>query len=415
MEIFILDSLLRPIDVVDEFISMIWTERFAERGDFELVTLSTPANRKRFVYDTMIMIPDSKRIMRVNTIEETIDIENGTTLKIKGYDLVSVLDQRLIAWKQVGGPHSGMLEAISYYHGWTPMELLYRFVWWMCVPAGGNALSPGDIIPYLQDFNTSPSLYPADTIPYPTEEIVWEQKTTSLLSAVKDLSNAYDLGFRLYKDPNAAKLYFEGYTGSDRTSAQTTLPPVIFSSDMSNLENTTEYSNNLEHFNVVVAMYEYQNPTEGENPKTLTLHERVADSQLAFSSGGFDQKTKIISVTQLPDTMVIGEVPAYLQQLAQEELTRSRPSSIFDGEIDQNADFVYERDYYLGDLVEVRGNNGGAAYMRVVEQIIKEDLNGKSSYPSLITKTSINPGTWKSWKYDVDWIDMGEGEYWNNQ
>jgi hypothetical protein len=405
MDIFILDSLLRSIDVVDEFESIIWTERFAEKGEFELIVLPTPSNRKRFVFDTMISIPDSKRIMRVETMEETYDLDKGSVLKIKGRELISITEQRVAATRGIGD----QIRLKTNYTGWSPKNLMEIIFFNICFD---GEISDGDNIPFLQD-RAVPSLYPADTIPEPFPEgIRWTHDTPTLYVALTDIAKAYDIGFRLYKDPHASRLFFEAYVGSDRTTAQTTLPPVIFSSDMQNLQNTTEYSDNTEHFNVVVAVYEYKD--EFENP--VTISEIVSDPELVFSSGGFDQKTKIISITQLPDeNMELIDVPEYLQQLGKEELTRSRPTGIFDGEIDQAADFVYERDYFLGDLVEVRGNNGGAAYMRVVEQIIKEDSSGKSSYPSLITKTSIQSGTWRSWKYDVEWSAMGSEEYWSNQ
>lgn len=419
MEILILDALLRPIDLIDEFMSFIWTERFAEKGDFQIVTLSTQANRNKLVPDTLIMIADSKRIMRVNTINDTEDEDEGPTLTVKGFEVVSILEQRVLALREDGGTHDGMLRAISYYNGWVPIELPQFMVWQICYPSSGYQLSVGDSIPFLQPGNVYPavgSIYPVGNLPQvQTDAILWEQKAASLYSAVTDLAKSYDFGIRLYKDPNAAKLFFEAYVGNDRTSAQTILPAVVFSSDMTNLQSTTEYSDNNAEFNVVVAMYTYKNPVEGGYPPDLTIDAIVSDPELSFSSGGLDQKTKIITVTSLPDGMALVDVPAYLQQLAQEELTRSRPINIFDGEIDSHGEFVYERDYFLGDLVEVRGNNGGAAYMRVEEQIIKVDASGKSSYPSLVTKTSITPGTWRSWKYDVDWIDMGSGEFWNNQ
>lgn len=414
MEIYILDSLLRAIDIVDEYVSMIWTERYAVKGDFELVTLSTPANRNRFVEDTMLMIPDSKRIMRVKTISDTVDVEKGATLTIKGYELSQIFEERVSASYDVSDPT--MLNAVTYFNGYLPLDLMQTMVWRICISASTWQINSGDTIPYLQDMNDHPaSLYPADTIPHPSDTVIWEQKIDSLYNAVTDVAKAYDVGYRLYKDPSASKLYFEAYTGVDRTSVQTNNPAVIFSSDMQNLQNTTDYKDSTQHFNVVIAVYEYQNPTEGGYPPTLTVSETVADPELAFSSGGFDQKTKFISISQLPEGMELTDVPAYLTQLGLEELTRSRPTNVYDGEIDEHADFVYERDYNLGDLVEVRGNDGGAAFMRVEEQIIKYDANGKASYPSLVTKTSINPGTWRSWKYDVDWVDMGSEEYWSNQ
>lgn len=401
MDIFILDNLLRPIDVVDEFVSIVWTERWQEKGDFELITLSTQANRKRFVFDTMIAIPDSKRVMRVNTVDETTDFEKGAVLKITGFEIVSVTEQRTAL---VISSFTGEILPSWDLYGWSPVSLLQYFFFSICLYGD---LSADDVIPFLQA--EGETLYPPGTIPEPTGEIEWSQKPASLYSAITDIAKAYDIGFRFYKDPNASKLYFEAYTGSDRTSDQTTLNPVIFSDDMSNLQNTNQYSDNRAHFNVVRVVYIHKD--EFDNDVTTT--EIVSDPELAFSSGGFDRKVKLITVTNIPEDVV--DISLYLQQLGQEELTKSRTVSVFDGEIDQSGDYLYERDYFLGDLVEVRGNNGGSAQMRVVEQIIKEDDEGRSSYPSLVTKTSINPGTWASWKYDVEWVEMGSGEYWANQ
>ena len=402
MDIFILDALIRPIDVVDEFVSLIWAERFAVMGDFELVTLSTPANKKRFVFDTMLAIPESKRVMRVETIDETIDFDNGAVLKIKGRELISVTEQR--ACVSIS-PFDDSIRASWNLYGWNPKGLIEHFFFQICAY---EEISPDDTLPFLQE--EGESLYPPGTIPIPSPAgVEWEQKPASLYSAITDVAKAYDIGFRLYKDPNASKLYFEAYGGSDRTSAQTTLPPVIFSDDMSNLQNTNEFSDNTKHYNVIIVIYFHKDEFDND----ITTSETVVDPELAFSSGGFDRKVKILPVTSIPEDTV--DVSVYLQELGNQELTKSRTVSVFDGEIDQTGDYVYERDYFLGDLVEVRGNNGGAAYMRVVEQIIKEDASGKSSYPSLITKTSINPGTWRSWKYDIEWSAMGSGEYWDNQ
>jgi len=413
MDIFILDSLLRQIDVVDRYESFVWAERFASKGDFELVIPATTANRNRFVEDTMLMIDDSDRIMRVKTVEDKIDEEKGAMLTVKGFELSSILEERVFTLINGAEPHPDMLRAVSYFTGFTPRHLIDLFVNIICYPPA--LLNAGDLIPFLQDIDT-PSLYPASNLPEPEPAgITWEQKIDKLYNAVTDLCKSYDLGFRLYKDPSASKLYFEGYVGCDRTTAQSMYTPVVFSSDMSNLLSTTQYNDNTTHYNVVIALYEYDNPTEGESPETLTISQIVSDPELAFSSGGFDQKTKYVSITQLPEGMALVDVPAYLQQIAQEELTRSRPTNVYDGEVDQHALYVYGKDYYLGDLVEVRGDDGGAAFMRVEEQIIKYDANGKASYPSLVTKESINPGTWRSWKYDVNWVDMGSGEYWNNQ
>lgn len=414
MEIYILDNLLREIDVVDEYQydSFIWAERYAARGDFQIVARSTPSMKNRFVKDTLFVIRDSKRIMRVNTVTETIDEEKGAQLTIKGFELVDILRQRVSTVKE----EDGNLRAVVYWNGWKPIELINDMVWRACVDPTWM-LSPGDAIPFLNNWVTTPgSLYPVSNIPEPEPGgILWEQKMDSVFNAVQAVSNAYDLGYRLYKDPNATKLYFEAYNGVDRTTAQSEFPPVVFSSDMQNLQNTTELIDNTEEYNVVYVSYVYKNPVEGGYPEELTSSVEVHDAQLDFYSGGFGQKSKTITISQLPEGVDPADPWDYLVQLANEELLRSRPTDIIDGEVDSNSQFKYERDYNLGDLIEVRSDNGGAAFMRVEEQIFKYDANGKATYPSLVNKDSVSPGTWKSWKYDINWKDMGSGEYWNNQ
>lgn len=404
MDIFILDDQIRPIDVVDEYISLIWTERWVELGDFELVTLSTPSNKRRFVPDVQISIPQSRHIMLIETVEETRDVDNGNVLKIKGRDLLCMAEKRLAVSKDAI-THQILPSWDSF--GTSPKDLILQKFAEICFDSD---IDTDDNFPFLLDPMLEASLYPADTISEPMPAgIDWTQKPMSLYAAIKEIAVAYDIGFRLYRHPSLSQLYFNVSLGSDRTSAQTTVPAVIFSEDMANLIDTTEFVDYSKHFNVVHVIYFYKDGTDTD----VTSSVIVEAPEIAFSTGGFQRKVKMLGVTQIPEGVT--DIPAYLTQLGTQELSKSRPIDVYDGEVAKNATFVYERDYYLGDILEVRGNDGGTAFMRVVEQIFKSDSAGDSAYPSLVTKTSITPGTWASWKYNVDWTAMGSSEYWNTQ
>lgn len=403
MDIFILDVLLRPIDVVDEYISLIWTERWDSMGDFELITIATPNNKRRFVADTKLSITQSKRVMIVETIEETDNVENGSILKVKGRCLNSILEKRIaVNYSTI----SGYITVTWDTYGWTPPELIVLYFFQICYYGDS---SPGDVIPFVQEEG---SLYPAENIPdpYPTD-FEWSTPPKDLYSAMRDLCTGYDIGFRFYKDPNASKLYFESTMGCDRTTQQTDFPPVVFSQDMANLVDTTEFTDYAKYYNVVLVAYFYTDEFDNE----VAMTETVKAPEMNFSEGGFDQKVKFLKITQVPEDMALVDVPAYLIQLGEEELGRNRPVNVYDGEIAKNSEYVYEVDYNLGDIVEVRSSDGGTAYMRVVEQIFKCDAAGEAAYPSLITKSFVNPGTWASWKYDVEWSAMGSEEYWSTQ
>lgn len=398
MEVLILDSLFRPIDVVDEFVSIIWAERFADKGDCELITLSTPGNQKRFIVDTRMAITESRRVMQIYSVEETIDAEDRMVLKIKSKELTFILEARA-ALKAIAGPG---IAPVWFIEGMTPANVMRHIFHEICV---AGSVSADDIIPFIEE---GTNLYPADTIPEPSELIDWEQKPASVFAALKEMADIYDLGIRLYKDPNLTKLYFNVYAGSDRTTAQSTLPPVIFSPDMENLHNTTEYNDIGNYFNVVQVVYTYTN----ESDEDVALMVVVTDDEI-LPPEGFDRRAKTLVVSNIPEEVT--DIPAFLERAGKDELQKSRPIGAFDGEINQNSQYIYERDYYLGDLIEIRGKSGATSYMRVEEYIFVQDAQGQRSYPTLTVKKFINPGTWLSWKYDVEWSAMGSDEYWANQ
>lgn len=397
MEVLILNKLLQPIDVVDTFESMLFAERRKELGDFELVTLSTPANKKRFVPNTWLTIDKSRRVMKVETVEEKVDDELKTVLTIKGQEITKVLLQRA-ALKAIAGPGVAPVWVIQD----QPADIMRYIFRQICVL---GTVTSDDVIPFIQDGLTQ---YPASTIPEFATEIVWEQKPASVFAALKELGDIFDLGFRLYRDLSASKLYFDVYAGSDRTTAQSTNTPVVFSYDVENLHNTRELNDISKEYNVVQVVYLHKDLSDNDVATTVEVFDAAG-----IPPEGFDRKTKVLVINTIPEE--ITDIPAFLTRAGLDELMKSRPIGAFDGEISNASQYVYETHYYLGDVVELRSLSGATAYMTVEEFIFVQDLNGERSYPTFTTRKYIDPGTWASWKYDVNWVDMGSGEYWANQ
>lgn len=398
MEVLILDKLLRPIDVVDKFESLVFAERRKELGDFELVTLSTPANKKRFVANTWVTIDKSRRVMRVETIEETVNDDLKTVLKITGKEITKILELRA-ALKAIAGPGIAPVWVIED----QPADVMRYIFRQICVL---GTVSADDIIPFVQDGETH---YPASTIPEFPDTILWEQKPASVFSALKELADIFDLGFRLYRDiNNTSELYFDVYAGSDRTTAQSTNTPVVFSFDTESLHNTRELSDISKEFNVIQVVYLYKDETETD----VALTVEVFDSE-GIPPEGFDRKTKVLTITSIPEEVT--DIPEFLYRAGLDELMKSRPIGAFDGEVASTSPYIYETHYYLGDVVELRSQTGATAYMTVEEYIFVQDLQGERSYPTFTTRKFIDAGTWASWKYDIAWSAMGSEEYWSNQ
>ncbi len=98
MTIFIWDENFVTVKTIDDFDSLLWTERYNGAGDFELYTSATPELIEFCKIGYHIHIVESSYLMIIENTE--IDSgEEGANLIVKGRSLESMLDRRII-WKQ---------------------------------------------------------------------------------------------------------------------------------------------------------------------------------------------------------------------------------------------------------------------------------------------------------------------------
>lgn len=198
MEIYILDESFYETDVIDSYESFIWTERFDFLGDFELVMHPNEDLRMKLIPGTMISIKESKRIMVVEKIHEKPVGEGRVKTAYTGVSLEKILYQRVVGLFRVP----------------TMKSLLYKAV--------DKAIIDGyydqnDKVPELEiGYN---KLYPASTIPpsmdpAPVDRYQW----FTIGAAHEDASKLSPLGFRIVREPGSRKLYYDNYTGNDRSA-----------------------------------------------------------------------------------------------------------------------------------------------------------------------------------------------------
>lgn len=388
MEVYILDSLYRRATVVDEFVSIIWTERFSAWGDFEMDVHSTLENRTRFVPGVRFSIPDSKRVMTTETVEDATDNEGRRILKIKGRSLESVFESRLAAETLSGLTTDTKWEITD-----LPADIARLIFHNICVLGLINA---GDIIPGVVEGNV---LFPVDTIDEPADTVTYSFSARSLYQAEKDLCDSYGMGFRLVRDPNVWTLYFDVYMGSDRTTDQTTLPAVVFSPDLENVHNTSLLTTDAMYKNTAYVI-------------SSVGHEIVYLDDVDPTVNGFDRKVLVVLASDIndPDGPTAS---AQMIQRGKDELAKNRRLVAFDGEISQTSQYKYGTDYNLGDLVELRDDDGTTSQMKVVEQIFVSDAQGDRSYPTLAVDRFVTPGSWLAMGPEVDWDDMTT-EHWDS-
>jgi hypothetical protein len=398
MEVYTLDSLFRRTEVIDRFESCIWTERWADIGEFELRLQSTRGNRQLFQEGMRLAINESKRVMTVETAESTSDEEGRRLLKVKGRSLEAILDDRVAVQATGGG-----LPAAEWVITNTPAAVARKMFQDICVTGTASAY---DVIPYITWNQTS---YPADNVAEDLTVITWRQKPASLYKAIKELADVYDFGFRLYRNGDASQLFFNIYMGNDRTLQQTTLTPVVFSQDLQNLMNTTEFSTQEKTKNVAYVMWEH--------PDTHVIYREIvyAPEYISDDLAGFDRHVIYVD-GEVPeeDKNVPARIAALLQRQGLDELAQHRAFDGFDGEISQYSQYKYEQHYFLGDMVVMQNSDGLRNNMRVTEQIFVSDREGDRAYPTLSFRKFIQPGAWEEYGFRA-WEDMGPTEYWADQ
>lgn len=459
MDLFVLDGQLRRTQLFDRYESLIWTERFAAYGDFQLVIHSTLEARNSFSPGTKLAINESTRVMQVETVEDSKDAEGRTILTIKGPSLEDLLSDRVARDVSVV-PYP---EDSKWYLTGLPADIIRTIFQKICVD---GTIDPGDIIP----FYTVGNIYPTDTIPEPIGTTSLSVDVGTVYDTIKQLCEVYDLGFRLVRNGDNSQLMFNIYSGNDRTTLQTALPAVIFSPELDNLQDVSYltsvsnyknvayvvspkmtlfvYADNIDPaiagFERRVLYVDASSETYPERPYTVTTAQQASIkagqalvTSLTAEDDALDKLLKKIRLTAtdvIVITSVIGSstltapqkaditaardtstaynptedalLTAVLTQKGKEALATQTTLSAFDGEIPPNSQYIYHRDYELGDLVEMRNSDKVTNNMRVTEQIFVSDAQGVRSYPTLAVKLLITAGSWYAWPAGGVWDDI---------
>lgn len=369
MELYTLDSFLRRIEVVDKFESLIWTERFSANGDFELDIAATPRTRSLFVPETKLAMNLSHRVMTVDTVEARTDNDGKKSLKVKGFSLEDILNDRVA--RESMTLYSNANWVLTGY----PQDIASEMFSEICIE---GILGDGDLIPFLEPGLSG--LFPLDTAGgiESITSITWYQEAASLYDAIKKICDTYGMGFRLVRNYDEQELYFEIYFGANRSLEQGFYPPVLFSPDFETLQNTVRFDSVVDFKNLAYVVSEIGSLVvyaPGFNPVNIA---------------GFNRRGILVIANdiQYPDEELGMEgqalyVEATHTQRGLEELAKHRKLSAFDGEVNQRGSYVYGVDYNVGDLVSVHSPDYETDVRRVTEQIFVQDQEGERSYPTL--------------------------------
>lgn len=355
MDVKILDEDFRLVLIIDIYESLIWNERYNGAGDFELYLAADKNVISSIRQDYYAAIDDSDQIMIIEDIEVSSDIEKGLKVKYSGRSLESLLYRRII-WDQttIKGPlQSGIKKILD-----------------------ENVISPSNSKRAIPGF-----VFLESTDEYITGLRVSAQYTGDVIyEVIEKLCEAFGLGFRVRLNDNY-QFVFSLYRGKDRSYAQSDNPVVVFSPSYENVISTN-YLNSIKNYKNVTLV-------AGEDSGSSRRSRTVGTAEGILRRELYTDARDIQSETEGGEPITNDEYNDLLDQRGKEKLEENVIVQAFDGQIDTNLIFVYKKDFFKGDIVQILDSFGITFTVRIEEIVRSIDENGYELYPTFTVLDNV--------------------------
>lgn len=352
MELIILDDSFKETMIVDTYESLIWTERFFKCGDFELYL---PYNSEMFNYikhNYYAYMIDSTQQMIIESIEFKTDSETGLHTTISGRSLESILDRRII---------------------WDKTVLTGNFQNAIKKLLDENIINPADADRKISNFKFVEST--DSTIAALTVDA--QYTGDNLYTVIQDLCETNNIGFRVILNDNN-EFEFSLYNGKDRSFDQSTNPYVIFSKDYTNIVNSNYIKSVQPMKNVTLVAGEEPTANDWSSRKKLTVGTATGMERRELFTDARDLQSTDSNGNKISDA----DYTAQLKQRGAEKLLENTYDETFDGEVEAKQGYIYGKDFFMGDTVQVENEIGMDSKARITEFIRSQDNQGLSMYPT---------------------------------
>lgn len=369
--VHILDSNLDYAGVIDDYYSLVWTERFNEVGDFELELPFSYANNEFITFGNYLYMPTSDRLMMIEKITPT-HAEAQDTVVVEGESIEAILKRRKtekIFTSILNDDDLGQAESDIY-------DLLWKNV---TMPTKNNDGDTGKEISII-----------SKNYPQILDHAIWQEQLeigTNVYDAIvnicknsvyRDFDVSYiwmgikGLGFHLFPDLTNKEFYPYVFAGNDLADR------VFFSRDWSNVKSSSIYESVNDRVTVVNVVTD-----DTTYPSVLVWEDGSSEGPAGNEPTGMDRIEKTIELSidrTAPDQdLTDAEVLKIIINAGQVEIN-SGYNAVYEGEFDLAfGPWVYGKDYFLGDIV--RCNLAGKeADARIIEVVRSYAVDGRTGY-----------------------------------
>lgn len=365
MEALILDRDYMTLAILDNYESFIWNDKYQEAGDFELVIPANQDMLKLLAPGNYLSSAHSEHIMIIedtNTVENT---ETGGKMTFTGRSLESLLDRR-VAWTEISTEKGNLQDFVE--------DLLNK-----------NAIQPEDpdrIIPGLVfKRSTDPNVT--------TKTLTCKYHGETLYDIITTVCNSSGLGFKMVLE-NETTIGFYLYCGVDRSYKQDLRPFVVFSPDYENFLSSEYYCTTRDYKTVCLVLGPVDEDEEGN---VIARHDISVYRTDEGAGIGLDRREVAVDSSSTKADEEEGEnLNDLLQQDGQDTLADAGKTEAFSGEVEAVQQFVYPKDFDIGDICSIQNSYGQEAEVYIAEVVFTSDASGEKMVPTFMT--------WES--HDVD-------------
>ena len=343
---------MRPVGMISEYQSLIWTERWGAVGDFEMVVADEPEYRSLKTGTIFELAKEGATAMMLETSERTVS-STGRQITLKGRSIEIVADYI-------------HLQKTSIYQG-SPESCAYELLSSAIHYDNGKHT-------FAKDLDLSLFKPMLDT--QSQTDVVYLTDDNSVLNQFHSLLSLTSSGYYIDRNPAAGSINDSFYI---RVKPPRENDRVFFSAALDDFESFKILKSISTYRNVVYVRYKNQNGDEQYMP-VYNQQWRVGTA-LPWELG---RRMYILDYTnEKPEEYSsYGVFISSLRTMASRDLSKKAFQNIFDGKLNPVNRYSIPTDYRLGDLISVLVDSEKYKAL-VTECIFSATTNGIEEYPTL--------------------------------
>lgn len=418
------------IRIEESFSSLVWTERYQAAGEFVLDIPINVANFDVYKRGNYVILDESEEVMMIESLNID-DQQEDPVLEVSGRSLSLILERRINASRLL----DNYAEAIVYNgdYGTVVSSMVANdivnpymeyYIWRHTTADGtvedGYGYNEGDNNYKVKVQQTMPyRAIPGFSYTNKVSGVTIDKNYNKLMTIYDILvsfSKAYVTGFTVRLGKNGG-FVLTTYKGTDRTSKQKVLDPVIFNPVMDNISYVNYFEDQTDYRNVGLAYSDgyYSNidffPENVFSTDIFSGYVWVTkdDSKSNASISGlnrmevpFDVRSSA-SVSSYDPTKEPPEDASEEDLLPIEKKVEAAGNDEFEsgdydfvqtseGAIDPLVRYRFGVDYFLGDTVEI-SNNNGVVMTAIIDEVVRSyDSDGFITTPNFKSMADYDYG-----------------------